>query len=450
MGNSITPIEILLVDDDPQICNLLGGELERIGHRVTTRMSGSDALTELRSRDFDVILLDINMPQMSGMEVLEAVKNMGSLSEVIMLTGHGTIDRAIEAMKLGAYDFLTKPCKITKLEIILQKAREKKVMHTQNLVFRDIVTPDLSETFIGKSKSITDVLRMIDKVAQSDAPVLIQGESGTGKEMIAGMVHAKSQRNDQPFLAVNCGLLQDQLLASELFGHEKGAFTGASQSKPGLFEAADGGTILLDEISETSPSVQVSLLRVLQSGEIRRVGSNTVHRVNVRVISATNKDLQEEVQQNRFREDLLFRLNMVTLEMPPLRERVADITLLAEHFLSQNPYHSGKKTLLPESINALRNHNWPGNVRELKNVIERACLLSDETEVTPEDLGLTATRSSGEGDGDLATLPLAEIEKRHILRVLRHLGGNKTQAAKTLGISLKTLYNKIEALNLKI
>lgn len=450
MRSSKTPIEILLVDDDPQICNLLGGELERIGHQVTTRTNGSEALAELRNRDFDVILLDINMPEMSGMEVLEAVRNMGSLSEVIMLTGHGTIDRAIEAMKLGAYDFLTKPCKLTKLEIILQKAHEKKVMHTQNLVFRDIVTQGSCEAFIGQSKAIKDVLRMVDKVALSDAPVLIQGESGTGKEMIAGMIHGKSQRVDQPFLAVNCGLLQDQLLASELFGHEKGAFTGAAQTKPGLFEAADGGTILLDEISETSPSVQVSLLRVLQSGEIRRVGSNTVYRVNVRVISATNKDLLEEVRQNRFREDLLFRLNTVTLEMPPLRERIADITLLAEHFLSQNPYHSGKKTLLPETTRALRSHSWPGNVRELKNVIERACLLSDDANIKPEDLALAAAHSSGEGDGDPATLSLAEIEKRHILRVLRHLGGNKTQAAKTLGISLKTLYNKIESLNLKV
>jgi len=450
MGNSKTLIEILLVDDDPQICNLLGGELERIGHQVTTRMSGADALAELRSRDFDVILLDINMPEMNGMEVLKAVKDMDSLSEVIMLTGHGTIDRAIEAMRLGAYDFLTKPCKLTKLEIILQKAYEKKIMHTQNLVFRDLVVPGAHESFIGESKAIEEVLKVVDKIALSDAPILIQGESGTGKEMVAGMVHAKSRRGDQPFLAVNCGLLQDQLLASELFGHEKGAFTGAVQSKPGLFEAADGGTILLDEISETSPSVQVSLLRVLQSGEIRRVGSNTVHRVNVRIISATNRSLLEEVQQNRFREDLLFRLNTITIEMPPLRDRIADIALLAEHFLNQNPYRVEKKALLPETIRALRSHHWPGNVRELKNVIERACLLSDGAEIKPEDLALIAAHSSGGDDGELATLSLGEIEKRHILRVLRHLGGNKTRAAKTLGISLKTLYNRIESLNLKV
>jgi len=450
MGNSTTPIKILLVDDDPQICNLLGGELERIGHQVTTRTSGSEALAELRTRDFDVILLDINMPEMGGMEVLEAIKDLGVLSEVIMLTGHGTIDRAIEAMKLGAYDFLAKPCKLTKLEIILQKAREKKVMHTQNLVFRNMVTPGFSETFIGQSSAIKNVLKVVDKVALSDAPILIQGESGTGKEMIAGMIHAKSRRSDQPFLAVNCGVLQDQLLASELFGHEKGAFTGASQSKPGLFEAADGGTILLDEISETSPSVQVSLLRVLQSGEIRRVGSTTIHRVNVRVISATNKNLLEEIRQNRFREDLLFRLNTVTVEMPPLRERIADITLLAEHFLGRNPYGIDKKTLSPETVSALRSHNWPGNVRELRNVIERACLLSDDTEIEPEDLALPTANASGEDDGDSAAISLAEVERRHILRVLRRLGGNKTQAAKTLGISLKTLYNKIESLSLKV
>lgn len=450
MGNSKTPIEILLVDDDSRICNLLGGELERIGHRVAARMSGADALAELRSREFDVVLLDLNMPKMSGMEVLEAIKDMGSLAEVVMLTGHGTIDRAIEAMKLGAYDFLTKPCKLKKLEIILQKAHEKKIMHTQNLVFRDLVAPPSCETFIGKSKAVKDVLKLVDKIAPSDAPILIQGESGTGKEVVARMIHEKSRRSDQPFLAVNCGLLQDQLLASELFGHEKGAFTGAIQSKPGLFEAADGGTILLDEISETSPSVQVSLLRVLQSGEIRRVGSNTVHRVNVRVISATNRNLSEVTQQNRFREDLLFRINTITIEMPALRERIGDIPLLAEHFLNQAPDQAEKKTLLPETIRALRSHGWPGNVRELKNVIERACLLSDGVQVKPEDLALTAAHSSGEDDGETATLPLAEIERRHILRVLRHLGGNKTRAAKTLGISLKTLYNRIESLHLKV
>ena len=442
-------MDILLVDDDPQICNLLGGELERIGHRVAARMSGADALAELRSREFDVVLLDINMTDMNGMEVLEAIKEMGSLSEVVMLTGHGTIDRAIEAMKLGAYDFLTKPCKLKKLEIILHKAHEKKIMHTQNLVFRDLVAPRSCETFIGKSKAIKGVLKLVDKIARSDAPVLIQGESGAGKEVVARMIHAKSRRGDQPFLAVNCGLLQEQLLASELFGHEKGAFTGAMQSRPGLFEAADGGTILLDEISETSPSMQVSLLRVLQSGEIRRVGSNTVHRVNVRVISATNRNLSEEAQQNRFREDLLFRINTITIEMPPLRERIGDIPLLAEHFLNQAPNQAEKKTLLPETIRALNSHHWPGNVRELKNVIERACLLSDGAQVKPEDLALTSAQSAGEDNGELETLSLSEIEKRHILRILRHLGGNKTRAAKTLGISLKTLYNRIESLNLK-
>ncbi|RJP25697.1 MAG: sigma-54-dependent Fis family transcriptional regulator [Candidatus Abyssobacteria bacterium SURF_5] len=449
MENAKTPIEILLVDDDPQICNLLGGELERIGHRVVTRMSGSGALAELRNREFDVILLDIKMNEMDGMQVLEAVKKMGSLSEIIMLTGHGTIDRATEAMKLGAYDFLTKPCKLKKLEIVLQKAYEKKVMHTQNIVLRDLVSPRWSETFIGKSKAINDVLSVVDKIAPSDAPVLLQGESGTGKELIARMIHTRSRRHDQAFLAVNCGLLQEQLLASELFGHEKGAFTGAVQSKPGLFEAADGGTLMLDEVSETSSSVQVSLLRVLQSGEIRRVGSNTVHRVNVRVISATNQNLTERVQQNRFREDLLFRLNVVTIEMPPLRERPADIPLLAEHFLNQTAYQAEKKTLLPETIQVLKRHHWPGNVRELKNVIERACLLSDGPQIRPEDLALTPEQS-GEDDGELETLPLSEIERRHILRVLRHHGGNKSQAAKTLGISLKTMYNKIESLNLRV
>jgi two-component system response regulator AtoC len=450
MESAKTAVEILLVDDDQQICNLLGGELERMGHHVTTRRTGAEALAELGRREFDVILLDINIPDMSGMEILRTVKEMGRLSEVIMLTGHGTIDRAIEAMKLGAYDFLTKPCKLKKLEIILQKAHEKKIMHTQNLVFREIVSPPSCGTFVGKSKAIKDVLKVVEKIAASDAPVLIQGESGTGKEMVARIIHAKSRRSNQAFLAVNCGLLQDQLLASELFGHEKGAFTGATQSKPGLFEAADGGTILLDEISETSPSLQVSLLRALQSGEIRRVGSNTVHGVDVRVISATNQNLTERVCQNLFREDLLFRLNVVTVEMPPLRERGADIPLLAEYFLNQTTYQTEKKTLPSETIRALSSYHWPGNVRELKNVIERACLLSDSAVIKPEDLALIAKQSFAEDQRELDALSLSEMEGRHILRVLRLQRGNKTQAAKILGISLKTLYNKIESLNLKV
>lgn len=450
MKNSDPAIEILLVDDDPQICTLLGTELERMGHRVATRSRSEDALAELRSREFDIILLDINMPGTDGMETLRSIKDMGSLAEVVMLTGHGTIDRAIEAMKLGAYDFLTKPCKLARLEIVLQKAYEKKIMHTQNLVFRDIVAPSLHEPFIGKCKAVKKMLKVVDKIAPYDTPVLIQGESGTGKELVARMIHAKSRRSRQPFLAVNCGLLHEQLLASELFGHEKGAFTGASQSKPGLFEAADGGTILLDEISETSPSVQVSLLRVLQSGEIRRVGSNAIHRVNVRILSATNRNLLEEVRQNRFREDLLFRLNTITVEMPPLRDRVEDISLLAEHFLGRLTEYEGAKTLSPGAIRALKRYNWPGNVRELKNVIERACLLSENVEIRLADLTLATPASPAGDEEELLTLSLREMERRHIQRILRNLDGNKTKAAKTLGISLKTLYNKIESLNLQV
>ena len=450
MRNKKPAPEILLVDDDPQIRDLLGSELERMGHSVTTRSSGFEMLSELREREFDVILLDINMPEMSGMDVLKSVKDLGSLSEVVILTGHGTIDRAIEAMKLGAYDFLTKPCELARLEVVLQKAYEKKIMHTQNLVFRNLVTPGGREPFVGTCSSIKKVIEIVEKIAPSDTPVLIQGETGTGKEMVARMIHVKSGRSSYPFLAVNCGLLHEQLLAGELFGHEKGAFTGATQSKPGLFEAADGGTILLDEISETSSSFQVSLLRVLQSGEVRRVGSNTVHRVDVRVISATNRDLLEEVRRNRFREDLLFRLNTITLDMPPLRKRVEDIPLLAEYFLKQNPYGAGGKALTPKAIHALQRHDWPGNVRELKNVIERACLLSENSKIKPEDLALTSARPAGAGDGESLELSLGEVEKRHILRILRRFGGNKTQAAKALGISLKTLYNKIDALSLRI
>jgi DNA-binding NtrC family response regulator len=431
-------IRVLVVDDERPTRLLMERELPRAGYAVMTAESGEEALEKIRAQDFDVILLDLKMPGIGGMEALRRIRDSGASGEVVILTGHPDVDSAIGAMKLGAYDYLTKPFKLSELEEVLRRAAERKRLERENTALRRMVAQrEPAPLLVGRGQAITTLLATVRRVAASDANVLIEGESGTGKGLVGRIIHEQSDRRGGPFLLVNCSAFQDQLLESELFGHEKGAFTGATAAKQGLFEVADGGTLLLDEVGEMSAAMQAKLLQVLDSGELRRVGGIRVHRVNVRIIAATNKDLAQEVRAARFREDLYFRLNVVSLTIPPLRERREDIPLLVEHFLRR---FGATKTLSPEALQILVNYAWPGNVRELANTIERVVILAPEGVIGPDDLPANIRVSGGPAPGPSS---LAEMERLHLIRVLAETKGKKMQAARLLGIDLKTLNKKI-------
>ncbi len=439
---------ILVVDDERPTRLLMEKELPRAGYVVTMAESGEEALEKVRAQDFDVILLDLKMPGIGGMEALRRIRDSGASGEVVILTGHPGVDSAIEAMKLGAYDYLTKPFKLSELEEVLRRAAERKRLERENTALRRMVAQrEPVPILIGQSPGMGALLGTVRRIAPSDANVLIQGESGTGKGLVARIIHEQSARRSGPFLVINCSAFQDQLLESELFGHEKGAFTGASAPKQGLFEVADGGTLLLDEVGETSPAMQVKLLQVMDSRELRRVGGTRVHRVDVRIVAATNKDLTQEVRSARFREDLYYRLNVVSLTLPPLRERKEDIPLLVEHFLKQLGTTHTRKTLSPEALQLLVNYAWPGNVRELANTIERLLILTQGEVVGPDDLPANIRHP---GDPARGANSLAEMERLHVMRVLAETGGKKMQAARLLGIDLKTLNQKIKRYNIPL
>ena len=442
-------IKVLVVDDERPTRLLMEKELPRTGFAVTCSESGEEALEQLRVREFDVILLDLKMPGIGGMEALRRIRDSGTSAEVVVLTGHPDVDSAIKAMKLGAFDYLTKPFKLTEVEEVLRRATERKRLQQENMALRRMVSqrePD--PLIVGQGQAITSLLTTVQRIAPSDANVLIQGESGTGKGLVAKAIHAASPRATGPFLVINCSGFQDQLLESELFGHEKGAFTGATSAKPGLFEVAEGGTLLLDEVGEMSPAMQAKLLQVLDTREMRRVGGTRVHRVDVRVSAATNKDLAHEVRANRFREDLYYRLNVVSLILPSLRERKEDIPLLIEHFLKQFRVTGQKaKTISPEALQLLENYPWPGNIRELANTIERLMILTPGDVIGPEDLPPNIRLPGGPAGGPAS---LAEMERLHVTRVLAHTRGRKIQAARLLGIDLKTLNSKIKRYNIPL
>ncbi|HHT9114295.1 MAG TPA: sigma-54-dependent transcriptional regulator [Candidatus Wunengus sp. YC65] len=439
---------ILFTDDEKTFRNIMTKELTRMGYNVTGCGSGAETIEKMQEKDFDVVILDMNMPVMDGIETMKRVKEMEPTTEVIVLTGQGTIENAVQATKLGAYDYLTKPCKLTELCVLLQKALEKRQLNRENVHLKRLVK-DVCGTpvMVGNSIAMNAVYKMVDKVAASDAVVLIQGESGTGKELIAQMIHQRSIRANKPFVVINCATLQEALLESELFGHVKGAFTGAVESRIGLFEVADGGTLFLDEIGELAINTQAKLLRVFQSGEIRRVGDNKAINVDTRIIAATHRDLAGEVKNGKFREDLYFRLNVITLSLPPLRDKREDIPVLIDHFLDNFCKNRQKKILLPEVMTAMSQYHWPGNVRELKNTIERLVVMTEGNSISIEDLPenirggiFNYSRRNG--------VVLSGVEKKHILKVLHEKQGNKTLAAEALGISLKTLYNKLKAYNI--
>ncbi|HLG29391.1 MAG TPA: sigma-54 dependent transcriptional regulator, partial [Candidatus Brocadiales bacterium] len=386
--NQKNTLSLLIVDDDEAFRNIVKDRFSRKGHRVALAASGNEAISLSQKNNFDIALVDIKMPEMNGIELLKQLKSKRPNIEVVILTGHATIDTAIDAIKLGAYHYLAKPCKLAELEVVVQKAHEKQLLSQQNILLREAIQRNLGTTeIIGNSKEIEAVRATIRKVADLQSPVLIEGKSGTGKELVSKALHINSIRANNPFIAVNCASLNENLLESELFGHEKGAFTGAIKEKRGLFEVADGGTLFIDELGEMSPRIQAKLLRVLEGEDFRPLGSIKSISVNVRIVAATNKDLLEEVQKGNFREDLYYRVNVISIKLPTLKDRSEDIPLLVNHFLQHSLVAiKEKKEITPETMDILMNYDWPGNVRELFNILERAIILTHGKHITPDDL----------------------------------------------------------------
>jgi DNA-binding NtrC family response regulator len=428
----------------------MAGELGHKGFEVTTADSGREAIKKLDSGHLDVILLDLQLPDISGLEVLKAAVDRSPGSEVIMLTGHGSMDTAIESIRMGAFDYISKPCPLDELEVRIQRALEHQALNRRTSVLERGLTPrDPGDWLVGRSREFLKLLELTERVAPSDSTVLITGETGAGKEMVAKLLHSRSPRAKRPFVVVECAALQEELLQSELFGHERGAFTGADRRKAGLFEVADRGTIFLDETGEISPATQVKLLRVLDTGSFRHVGGTTEIRVDVRVVAATNRDLEKRVGQGLFREDLYYRLSTIILRLPPLREREGDVDLLAQHFIGLlNDRFGLQKRMGPEAMALLRRHDWPGNVRELLHAVERALIVCEEDEINPENLpralhSATGTIGALHGGGPLPSL--AELERDHVERVLDSVAGHRGKAARILGISERNLYRKLKA-----
>ena len=442
---------LLLVDDDDPFRQVLAGELGRLGYTTTTAASGAEALRRFAETSPDLVLLDLRLPDMDGLDVLRGLLAAGSGAEVIMLTGHGSIDTAVESIKLGASDYVAKPCPLDEMEVRLQRAVERQALRRRaSLLERGLTPPDVGSSFVGGSAAFRSVMQLIERVAPTDTTVLITGETGTGKEMAAKLLHARSPRARRPFVPVQCAALQENLLQSELFGHERGAFTGADRAKPGLFEVAHGGTMFLDEIGEISSATQVNLLRVLDSSTFRHVGGTSEIRVDARVVAATNRDLQAMVRQGLFREDLFYRLSTVTITMPALRARPADIDLLATHFVRVvNERFGTSKWLAPDTLEALRQHAWPGNVRELLHAIEHAVVVSDGLEIRPAHLpALLGTGSAVRPTAPDAMPTLDQLERMHIEQALRTAADHRGRAAKILGISERNLYRKLRQYNL--
>ena len=441
---------ILLVDDDAAFRHVLSGELARLGYQIGTAASGEEAAVQAARQQPEIILLDLRLPGMDGIETLKALRASQAATEVIMLTGHGSIDSAIESIRVGAFDYVMKPCPLDELQVRIQRALERRALRQRTeLLERGLTPPDLAGSFIGESPEFRRLLRLIERVGPSDSTVLITGETGSGKERVAKLIHARSSRNARPFVLVDCAALQENLLESELFGHERGAFTGADRAKPGLFEVAHRGTIFLDEVGEISPATQTKLLRVLDTSEFRHVGGNGEIRVDVRLVAATNRDLPGMVHRGFFREDLYYRMSTITLEVPPLRKRGNDIGLLANHFVGMlNQRFGSSKYLAEASQRALRQHTWPGNVRELLHGIEAALVVCEGEEILPEHLPDAITRLNG-GIRAAAPAPkgplcrLEEMERSHIQAALAECGGHRGNAARALGISERSLYRKL-------
>jgi two-component system response regulator AtoC len=432
------PISILIVDDEKNIRELLRDELTTTMAHVAAAESGPAALAELERTDYDVLLLDLTMPEMDGMEVLKKLKSLDSSAEVIILTANATVLTAVEAMKLGAYDYLMKPFKIAELVPVIEKAYEKRKLRTENLLLKTQVRKQAEvPALVAESPVMRELIERSRKIALSDFPVLITGESGTGKELIARAIHNASARSDRSYVVINCGAIPESMIESELFGYEKGAFTGAQTKKPGLLEIAHDGTLFLDEIGDMPLPLQVKLLRVIETGNFYRLGGIREQQVSVRIISATNKQLKAEIAQGSFREDLYFRISALSVHLPPLRERRDDIVPLVEHCRSGNPSFKHKK-FSSEALSMLAGYAWPGNVRELQNVIHHVLLLSKNDLIEPADFPGDLGGRPGSG-----SVRLDDLERDHILRIVKQSGGDRNKAAEALGIHPRTLTRKL-------
>lgn len=433
-------LDLLIVDDDEEFRSIAARRFSRRGYRTQEAADGESALDLAARRQFHVAVVDLVMPGLSGLDLLRKLKAGSPDCEVVMLTGQGTIETAVEAMKRGACDFLSKPFPLAELEVVVQRAFEQRQLRKENRQLKAVLERSQpSSEMVGRSAAIKEVLRLIERAGPTDKAILIQGESGTGKELVARALHRASQRADKPIVVINCAALPETLLESELFGHEKGSFTGAVSAKQGLFELADGGTLMIDEIGEMPGSLQAKLLRVLEDGSFRRVGSLKECRVDVRLLAATNRDMAQEVAAGRFREDLYYRINVMSLELPPLRQRTGDVPILVEKFLGPSWQIEAR------AMQALERYSWPGNIRQLMNVIERAKILAEGASVRWQDLPAEVRcpiegKHAANGDGD----KLEEIERAHVVEVLLREKGNKARTARALGINRRSLYRLLE------
>lgn len=449
--------DILFVDDDLDFAAGCTRWFQMNGHQVTHTTSGQDGIGQCEQRDYDIAVLDWNLPGLSGLELVQRMRDVNPETEIIVLTGEGTIENAVESMRRGVFDFLSKPFPMDELERRCFGALERRKLRKENTQLREVIDrakrPRVE--MIGESEPIKKVFRLIDRVAPTDSPVLVEGESGTGKELVAYAVHQQSPRASRPMVTVNCAALPEQLVESELFGHEQGSFTGATAAKPGLFEVADGSTLFIDEIGEMPLAIQPKLLRVLEDGSLRRVGSEKERRVDVRIVAATNRNLKQEVEKGQFREDLYYRLNVLTIDLPPLRDRAGDIRLLIDHFVGDD------HELEEDARHGLESYDWPGNIRQLINTIKRAKILADDVikmEDLPDEIeaqtsvshssteaaagsgsdgggSVSGGSDSGEPEGSLITL-----QRKHIQEVLEQEKGNKSSAARILGVERRKLY----------
>lgn len=453
---------ILVVDDDLAHRTMLRTMLRSWGYEVHEAEDGDEAIAAVRERTFDAVLTDVRMARVDGISALRGILEYNPALPVVLMTAYSSVETAVEALRLGAYDYLIKPLDFDLLRHTLERALEHSRLSVENRELRRQLTDaSAGPGILGRSKAMQDMLQILTTVAPTEATVLITGESGTGKELVARALHAGSARSQKPLVTVNCAALAENLLESELFGHEKGSFTGAERRREGRFSQAHGGTLFLDEIGEMPLQLQAKLLRALQEGEVQRVGSDAPITVDVRVLAATNRDLRVEVAERRFREDLYFRLNVITMEVPPLRARAEDIPLLAAHFMERFAARNRKalKGFSSQAMDVLLRYAWPGNVRELENAVERAVILSTGDLITERELPLALTderapvaavgESAAEGAGSLAGLPLEEVERRAIVETLREAEDNKSEAARRLGITRATLHNKLKKYGLE-
>jgi DNA-binding NtrC family response regulator len=437
-------IKILVVDDELSIRESLSGWLQQDGYQVETAADGPAALARTQDKHYDIMLIDVKMPEMDGLTLLKKLKEVDPDTTIVMMTAHGDIHDAVEAMKLGAYDYLLKPFELEELSFTVEKLVQMQTLAMENLILKDrVATMTRFENLVGQSPPMLKLFEAIVDVSQSDATVLITGETGTGKELVARAIHAQSPRCYAPFIAINCGAFTEHLLESELFGHEKGAFTDAKFTKKGRLEMAHAGTLFLDEVGDISMKMQIDLLRVLETREFTRVGGTVSLHSDFRVIAATNQDLQEAIRGKTFRQDLFYRLNVIHIQVPPLRERPEDIPLLAQHFMRRYATETNKKidSIHPEALEAMRRYPWPGNVRELENAIERAVVVGKGRQIKLSELPFVIPAG---GAAEVGELSLEEMERQHIARVVAAEGGNLSNVAKVLRINRSTLYHKIK------